>query len=95
MNRGAKNLSNDEAREIAIFLLEKGIPQTKIAGIVKKSQSWVSKIKREHEIASSAREEGYLDAQNEIIKNIGDRMGSNLLKKFQPNILMTICDKKR
>lgn len=37
MSRTPKNVNNDDAREIATFLLNKGIPQTQIAMVVKKS----------------------------------------------------------
>ena len=73
MSRTPKNVSEDDAREITNFLLDKGIPQTKIASIVKKSQSWVAGIKRERDIANSARAEGRQEVQSTIIGNVEDK----------------------
>ena len=47
MGRTPKNVSDNDAIEITKFLLNKDIPQTQIAMVVKRSQSWVSGIKRE------------------------------------------------
>ena len=40
MSRTPKNVSDEDAREITEYLLNKGIPQTQIASTVKRSQSW-------------------------------------------------------
>lgn len=47
MGRTPKNISDNDAIEITKFLLNKDITQTQIAMLVKRSQSWVSGIKRE------------------------------------------------
>ena len=46
MSRTPKNVSDEDAREITEYLLNKGIPQTQIASTVKRSQSWVAGVKR-------------------------------------------------
>ena len=82
MSRTAKNFSEDDAREIANFLLDKGIPQTQIASTVKKSQSWVSGIKRERDIANSAREEGRQEVRSAIIENVEDKAAREVTKRL-------------
>ena len=82
MSRTPKNVSEDDAREIANFLLDKGIPQTQIASTVKKSQSWVSGIKRERDIANSAREEGRQEVRNAIIGNVEDKVAREVTTRF-------------
>lgn len=81
MSRTPKNVNNDDAREIATFLLDKGIPQTQIAMVVKKSQSWVAGIKRECDIASSAREEGRQEVRNAIIDNVENKAVNILVRQ--------------
>ena len=82
MSRTPKSISEDDAREIANFLLEKGIAQTQIASTVKKSQSWVAGVKRERDIASSAREQGRKEIQSEIIGNLEDKTAREVSKRL-------------
>ena len=46
MGRKAKTVSEKDAREIAEYLLKKGVSQARIAVTVDKSQAWVSGISR-------------------------------------------------
>lgn len=85
MSRTPKNVSNDDARKIAMFLLDKGIPQTQIATVVKKSQSWVAGIKRECDIASSAREEGRQEVRTAIIDKVEEKMVREISRKMLPS----------
>lgn len=82
MSRTPKNVNNDDAREIATFLLNKGIPQTQIAMVVKKSQSWVAGIKRECDIASSAREEGRQEVRSAIIDNVENKAAREISRRM-------------
>ena len=94
MSRTPKSISENDAREIASFLLNKGIPQTQIASTVKKSQSWVAGIKRELDIARSAREEGRQEVRSAIVKNVEDKAAHEITQRlFQsPNIQMLPSD---
>lgn len=56
MSKTQKNNSDNVAREVTMYLLMQGcFTQTKIAELVGKSQSWVSRIKQDMDrIASNA-----------------------------------------
>lgn len=82
MSRTPKSVSEDDAREIADFLLDKGIPQTQIALTVKRSQSWVAGIKRERDIASSAREEGRQELRSAIIEKVEDKLACEVTRRL-------------
>lgn len=82
MSRTPKSISGEDAREIAEFLLDKGIPQTQIASTVKRSQSWVAGIKRERDIARYAKEAGRQEIQTEIIENVKKQAADTLSNKI-------------
>lgn len=96
MSRTPKNVSDEDAREITEYLLNKGIPQTKIASTVKRSQSWVAGVKRERDIARYAKEAGRQELQTEIIENVkkqaADTLSNRILQRNGVKLLPTDDD---
>ena len=88
MSRQPRRVSDGDAREITEFLLNKGIPQKEIAPVVKRSQPWVSGVKRERDLVASAREKGRQEFQDEIIRNVEDKTARELSRRMlqRPNI---------
>lgn len=82
MSRTPRNVSDSDAREITEFLLDKGIPQNKIASTVEKSQGWVSGVKREKDLVQSAMSAGRQQVQEEIIENLKDKTAQEISKKM-------------
>lgn len=96
MSRTPKNVSDEDAREITEYLLNKGIPQTQIASTVKRSQSWVAGVKRERDIARYAKEAGRQELQTEIIENVkkqaADTLSNRILQRNGVKMLPTDDD---
>ena len=96
MSRTPKNVSDEDAREITEYLLNKGIPQTQIASTVKRSQSWVAGVKRERDIARYAKEAGRQELQTEIIENVkkqaADTLSNRILQRNGVKMLPTHDD---
>ena len=88
MSRQPRRVSDGDAREITEFLLDKGIPQKEIAPVVKRSQPWVSGVKRERDLVASARERGRQEVRDEIIRNVEDKTAQQLSRRMlsRPNI---------
>lgn len=84
MSRQPRRVNDGDAREITEFLLDKGIPQKEIAPVVKKSQSWVSGVKRERDLVASARERGRQEVRDEIIRNVEDKTAQQLSRRMLP-----------
>ena len=53
MSRNSKTINDNDAIEILGDLLKKNIPQSKIAALLDRSQSWVSNKKREYDSQNS------------------------------------------
>jgi hypothetical protein len=87
MSRTPKIVDDKDAREIAEFLLNKQIPQNKIANTVTRSQSWVAGVKREIDLADSAREIGRQEVRSQIIENVEKKAAKELIKSIpQPMV---------
>ena len=82
MSRTPKSISGEDAREIAEFLLDKGISQTQIASTVKRSQSWVAGVKRERDIARYAKEAGRQEVKNEIVEKATNQLARAISNNF-------------
>lgn len=82
MARTYKPVGESTAKEIAEFLLNKGITQAKIGATVDKSQSWVAGIKKECDLTSAAMEQGRQLLKDEIIKNLEDKTAKELAKNM-------------
>lgn len=84
MSKQTKKVSDNDAKEITKFLLDKGIPQKKIANTVDKSQPWVASVKKEQDISKSAKEAGRQEVKMEIIENVKDKAAKKLVDKLSP-----------
>ena len=90
MSKTPKTIGDNDAIEITEYLLSKGISQTKIGGIVNKSQPWVSGIKNNMENFESGKEAGRQEVQREIISNIEDRAAREITARVLQSPLVTI-----
>lgn len=93
MARTYRPVAESTAKEIAEFLLNKGITQAKIGTTVDRSQSWVAGIKKECDLTAAAMEQGRQALKDEIIKNVEDKTAKELAKNMltsTPNPIIEI-----
>lgn len=84
MDKPSKKIGDSDAREITTYLLGKGISQKKIAELVDKSQPWVAGVKKEQDIANSAKEAGRQEVKDEIVANVASKTAQEIANKVFP-----------
>ncbi len=85
MSRTPKILGDEEAREVTVYLLRKGIAQVLIAQTVGRSQSWVAGIKKELDIRIAALMEGQQIAKDEILEKTAQHLANQIIDSASGN----------
>lgn len=92
MSKKRKGHSNEDIKETVKFLLNQGYSQIEISKLIGQSQSSVSKIKREQEIAKLAKEEGIREGEEKLIANVADKIADRIVKnrEFQDDNIIDV-----
>lgn len=72
-----------EAVEITLYLLRKGVRQKAIAVAVGRSQSWVSRVKKELAAYMRGRQDGQRETMAAMVDGVVDRLAGKLSQQME------------